>query len=55
MALSDESPACRRSWRLAEEVPLQKYGHEYLVVIQADIDPGQECLDNSDTPSSKTT
>jgi hypothetical protein len=30
------------TWREAEEVRLQKYGHEYLVVIRADIDLGQE-------------
>jgi hypothetical protein len=36
--LADDLP----SWRLAEEVRLQKYGHEHIVVIRADIDPGQE-------------
>jgi hypothetical protein len=30
------------SWREAEEVRLQKYGHEYLVVIRVDIDPDTE-------------
>jgi hypothetical protein len=33
--LADDLPG----WREVEEVRLQKYGHEYLVVIRADIDP----------------
>jgi hypothetical protein len=36
--LADDLP----TWRETEEMRLQKYGHEYLVVIRADIDPGQE-------------
>jgi hypothetical protein len=34
--LADDVP----SWRVAEELRLQKYGHEYIVIIRADIDPG---------------
>ena len=33
--LADDQP----TWREVEELRLQKYGHEYLVVIRADIDP----------------
>ena len=36
--LRDDLP----SWRETEELRLQKYGYEYIVVIRADIDPGQE-------------
>jgi len=36
--LADDLP----TWRQAEELRLQKYGHEYTVVIRADIDPGKE-------------
>jgi hypothetical protein len=36
--LADDVP----SWRVAEELRLQKYGHEYIVVIRAELDPGQE-------------
>ncbi len=33
--LADDVP----SWRVAEELRLQNYGHEYIVVIRADIEP----------------
>jgi hypothetical protein len=33
------------SWRLAEELRQQKYGHEYLVVIRAEVEPGKEAKD----------
>ena len=36
--LADDVP----SWRVAEELRLQNYGHEYIVIIRADIDPGLE-------------
>ena len=36
--LADDLP----TWREAEELRLQKYGHEYVVVIRADIDPDKE-------------
>ena len=36
--LADDVP----TWPLAEELRLQNYGHEFIVVIRADIDPGQE-------------
>jgi hypothetical protein len=36
--LADDLP----TWRETEELRLQNYGHEYIVVIRADIDPGQE-------------
>jgi hypothetical protein len=33
--LADDLP----TWRLAEELRLQKYGLEFIVVVRADIDP----------------
>jgi hypothetical protein len=36
--LADDLP----TWRETEELRQQKYGHEYIVVIRADIDPGKE-------------
>jgi hypothetical protein len=33
--LADDLP----TWRLAEEMRLQKYGPGYIVVVRADIDP----------------
>jgi hypothetical protein len=36
--LADDLP----TWRETEELRLQKYGHDSIVVIRADIDPGQE-------------
>ena len=36
--LADDLP----TWRETEELRLQNYGHEYIVVIRADIDPDKE-------------
>jgi len=36
--LADDVP----TWPLAEELRLQNYGHEYIVVIRVDIDPDKE-------------
>ncbi len=30
------------SWREAEQLRLEKYGREYIVVIPADTEPGKE-------------
>ena len=30
------------TWRETEELRLQNYGHEYIVVIRADSEPGKE-------------
>jgi hypothetical protein len=35
--LADDVP----TWRLAEELRLQNYGHEYIVVIRADNPTGK--------------
>jgi hypothetical protein len=43
--LPDDLPG----WREAEELRLQKYGHEYIVVIRADIDPDKEPSIESET------
>ncbi len=36
--LADDLP----TWRETEELRLQNYGHEFIVVIRADIDPDTE-------------
>jgi hypothetical protein len=39
--LADDLPG----WRETEELRLQKYGHEYIVVIRAEVEPGKEAKD----------